>query len=315
MAIPASSLFNLTGAVALVSGGGTGIGLMAARGLASQGAKVYITGRRLPVLESAAKAHNPALSQHGGSLVPIQVDVTDKKSLEAAAQQIEKADGRLHVLVNNAGVEGPVVRFNPEEDFASGSEADKASLIAKRFWDSETFDDWESAFRPNVSAVFFATMAFLPLLIRGNEKPPKQYVEAIGSSHPWTASIINITSISGLVKTAQNHYPYNASKAAANHITQMLAHELQFSAKVGVRVNAIAPGMFATEMTTKVSTMETGGQSRQSDLDPRHTNPAGRAGLEEDMAQAILFLSACRFTTGVVLPVDGGFVTSAASSR
>lgn len=314
MAIPASSLFDLSGAVALVSGGGTGIGLMAARGLASQGAKVYITGRRLPVLESATKAHNQSLSQHGGSLVPIQVDVTDKKSLEAAAQQIEKADGKLHILVNNAGVEGVVTHFTAD-DFTSGSDADKASLIAKRFWERESFDDWDATFKPNVAAVFFATMAFLPLLAKGNEQPPKAYVDVAGSKHAWTASVINITSISGIVKTAQNHYPYNASKAAANHITQMLAHELQFSAKIGVRVNAIAPGLFATEMTTKKATLESGGQSQESDLDPRMANPAGRAGLEADMAQAVLFLSTCRFTTGVVLPVDGGFVTSAASNR
>lgn len=289
---------------------------MAARGIASQGAKVYITGRRLSVLVAAAEAHNDALSKQGGSLVPIQVDVTDKKSLESAAQHIEKADGGLHILVNNAGVEGVVTHFT-SHDFASGSDADRATLIAKRFWESETFDNWDATFKPNVAAVFFATMAFLPLLVRGNGKPPRAYADdvVVGSKHAWTASIINITSISGMVKTAQNHYSYNASKAAANHITQMLAHELQFSAKIGVRVNAIAPGLFATEMTTKKSTIESGGQSHESDLDPRIANPAGRVGLEADMAQAVLFLSTCRFTTGVVLPVDGGFVTSAASNR
>lgn len=287
---------------------------MAARALASQGAKVYITGRRQPVLEGAAQAHNGNLSKVGGSLVPLQMDVTDKASLSAAAEKIEKEDGKLHVLINNAGVEGPVTHFTPE-DFASGSASDKAHLITQRFWKNEDFDGWDKLFQANVHALFFATIAFLPLLIKGNDSPPKAHAAAIGGKHAWTASIINITSISGLVKTAQNHYPYNASKAAANHITQMLAHELQFSAKLGVRVNAIAPGMFATEMTTKKASLESGGQSSENDLDPRMGNPAGRAGSEADMAQATLFLSSCLFTTGVVLPVDGGFVTAAASSR
>lgn len=322
---------------------------MASRALASQGAKVYITGRRLPVLESAAKHHNPSLSPQGGSLVPLQLDVTSKDSLLAAAKHVAEQDGRLHVLVNNAGVEGPVTHFTAQDFEGGASQTEKAELISQRFMKSESFEDWDYVFRANVHALQFASMAFLPLLAKGNESPPTNYQPGTGpgvGTTGWTAGIVNITSISGIVKSSQNHYGYNASKAAANHLTQMLAHELRFAAKIPVRVNAIAPGLFLSEMTTvswraaprgtrscaaqradttpsvlsltlaqKQPSSENGGQSRAEDLDPRMVNPAERTGSEAEMGQAVLFSASNLFTTGVVLPVDGGFVTAMASNR
>lgn len=234
---------------------------MAARALASQGAKVYITGRRLPVLESSAKHHNPALSEHGGSLVPLQLDVTSKESISAAVSQVTQQDGKLHILVNNAGVEGPVTHFTAEDFKEGASPESKAELISKRIMESEDFNGWDFVFRANVHALHFCSVAFLPLLVKGNSSPPtgrEPGSSGVGTSG-WTAGIVNITSISGLVKSSQNHYAYNASKAAANHLTQMLAHELQFGAKIPVRVNAIAPGLFATEMTTVSTRMNSRG--------------------------------------------------------
>lgn len=295
-----------------------GIGLMAARALASQGAKVYITGRRTNVLEAAAKTHGSALSEQGGSLVPLQLDVTDKESLRAAAAKIESEEGKLHVLVNNAGVEGPVTKTTEVDWSKEGDEVAKAEHYRDLHWKNETVEDWNSLFTPNVHALFFATMAFLPLLAKGNAAPPTDKAGAIDQLNRWTGSVINITSISGLVKLSQNHFAYNASKAAANSLTYMLSHELKFSQggpQIGLRVNAIAPGLFASEMTTKKSTLESGGLSSADDVDKGMSNPAGRIGLEEDMAQAILFLSSCQFATGQVIAVDGGFTAVAPSSR
>lgn len=281
---------------------------MSARALASQGAKVFITGRRTPVLEAAVQAHNPDVAQHGGELVPIQMDVSDKKSLQAAVEKVTKEAGKLHILINNAGVEGPVTRFAPE-DF-KGSEIERATLYAQRQWDNEQFEDWDSVFKANTHAVHFTSLAFLPLLVKGNADPPTKHKQNVDKFNKWTAAIVNITSISGIVHIAQNHFAYNASKAAANSLTRMLAHEIKFAVGAPCRVNALAPGLFSTEMTTKKSTLQSGGQSRPEDLDPTMTNPAGRVGLEEDMAQAILLLATNLFVTGVVLPVDGGFVTA-----
>lgn len=283
---------------------------MSARALASQGAKVFITGRRLPVLEGAVKAHNPDVSQQGGELIPLQMDVSDKESLRAGVEQVTKQAGKLHILVNNAGVEGPVTKFQPAQDFSKGSEQERAELFSQRQWENESFQDWDSVFKANTHAVHFTSLAFLPLLTKGNADPPTKHASNKDKFNKWTSSIINITSISGLIHAAQNHFAYNASKAAANSLTRMLAHEIKFSVGSSIRVNALAPGLFSTEMTTKKSTLESGGQSRPEDLDPTMSNPAGRVGLEEDMAQAILLLAANLFVTGVVLPVDGGFVTA-----
>lgn len=94
MSLFAGDLFNLEGAVALVTGGGTGIGLMAAKALAANGAKVYITGRRAGVLEEAIKAHGAHLK---GSLVAVQADVSSKADLKRVLGEIK--EGVLHILV------------------------------------------------------------------------------------------------------------------------------------------------------------------------------------------------------------------------
>lgn len=106
---------DLTGRVAIVTGGGTGIGLMNAQGLAAAGAKVYITGRRLEILERVSSAWD---KQIGGEILPyvfccrgklltfiavpfrLQMDVTDKASISKAKKLIEEKEGRLHILVN-----------------------------------------------------------------------------------------------------------------------------------------------------------------------------------------------------------------------
>ena len=73
-------------------------------------------------------------------------------------------------------------------------------------------------------------MALLPLLAAGNDAPPSSRSQSFPK---WQSAVINITSISGVVKLSQNHYGYNASKSAANHITRMLAHELNFRSTLG----------------------------------------------------------------------------------
>ncbi|PWN50615.1 NAD(P)-binding protein [Violaceomyces palustris] len=294
---PASSIFDLSGAVALVSGGGTGIGLTAALSLASNGAKVYITGRRAEKLQEAVDHYQPSVQLSGGSLHPIQCDVSSKDDLRRAASVVQESDGLLHILVNNAGVEGPVTKLGEDKEKLTAEEISAIHL------EKERMEDWDHLFRINNHAIFFATMAFLPLLSKGNASPPKKFVKP----SIWSASVINVTSISGLVKTSQSHYAYNSSKAAANHLTQMLAYELSFSSKLNIRVNAIAPGLFATEMTAGKKSVA--GKSNPEDL-VGFTNPAGRVGEETEMASIVLLLASNNFVTGQVVAVDGGFVTA-----
>lgn len=220
----AERLFDVKGRVALVTGGGTGIGLMATQALAANGAKVYITGRRFEVLENAAKAHTPNM---GGEIIPIgPCDITKKEDIESLVSRISKKEKYLNILVNNAGISGPK---NPPD-------AEKATEQKDKLFGNESFEEWDDVYRTNVSAVYFTTAAFLPLLQAGKE-----------SYGHLSASVIVISSISGITSNAQGHFAYNAAKGATVQLTKLMSHEFK---KNGIRVNSIAPG-WATLLLAK----------------------------------------------------------------
>lgn len=144
-------------------------------------------------------------------------------------------------------------------------------------------------------ALYFMTAAFLPLLQASSERHRHAH---------WSGTVINVTSISGLVKGAQHHFAYNAAKAAAGHLTRMLAAEIS-AAGHRVRVNAIAPGVFPSEMTAGESD-----EFQKSHLDrDKYASkvPARRPGRDIDMAQAVLALAANQYIDGHTLVVDGGY--------
>jgi NADP-dependent 3-hydroxy acid dehydrogenase YdfG len=97
--LSAASLFNIKGWVAVVTGGGSGLGLVTAKALAANGVKVYVTGRRADKLKDAETQH-----PSGGSIVALQMDVTDKQSIQAGVDTIAKNEKFVNFLVNNAGV-------------------------------------------------------------------------------------------------------------------------------------------------------------------------------------------------------------------
>ncbi|KAK7469081.1 hypothetical protein VKT23_003575 [Stygiomarasmius scandens] len=232
--LSAQSMFDLTDMVAVVTGGGTGIGLMIAKGLASNGAKTYITGRRAEVLQKLADefaSENPGAT---GSIVPLPMDVTNKESIMEGRKTIEEKEGKLHILVNNAGQVGPTSPWLNEPDSPELKDGDS---MGKAMF-NEDFTAWGELYNINVFSVFFVTSAFLGLLERGSKD----------FGPVFTSSVINTTSISGVIKLAQDHFCYNSAKAAASHLTKMLSSEFALK-KVPVRVNAVAPGVYASEMT------------------------------------------------------------------
>ncbi|KAL1692670.1 hypothetical protein GGG16DRAFT_111984 [Schizophyllum commune] len=283
----ASTLFDVTGRVALVTGGGTGIGLMIAHGLAANGAKVYISGRRKHVLEKSAQEIKGA-----GQLIPIVLDVTDKSSILAAKDTIASTDGFLDVLVNNAGQTGPMSFWMADESAPQNrnAEAFGAGLFA------EDHGGWASVFAVNAESTFFVTTAFLGLLAEGSAR-----------HGAYTASVINITSMCASSKIAQAHFAYNATKAAATHITRMLATELA-RRKIPVRINALAPGVFESEMTHFALEK---GLKNISQLLGMHAVPAGRIGSEVEMAGTALWMASAAggYLDGQEILIDGGHAT------
>ncbi|KAE9378045.1 short chain dehydrogenase/reductase-like protein family [Stipitochalara longipes BDJ] len=276
----AEKLFSVKGFVCVVTGGGTGIGLMATQALAANGARVYITGRRMEALENAAKTHSPA---QGGDIIPVgPCDVTKKEDLENLVAQISKREQFIDVLVTNAGISGP----KAEPDSESASE------LKERLFNGETFSEWSDTFNTNVSAVYFTTVAFLPLL------------QAAEESHGHlSASVIVISSMSGIMRHAQGHFGYNAAKGATVHLSKLMSYEFK---KAGIRVNSIAPGYFPSEMTTKESDVNQKSKLPEEKIKEKGHVPAQRSGSDEEMAQVVIFLTKNKYVNGEVIAIDGG---------
>ncbi|EIN12539.1 NAD(P)-binding protein [Punctularia strigosozonata HHB-11173 SS5] len=285
-----NTMFDLKDRICLVTGGGTGIGLHIARGLASHGAKVYITGRRQETLEKAASAWKNE-SSNGGVLIPLQMDATSKDSILKARDVVAKEDGKLHFLVNNAGQTGPVSEFLNN---TSAPEHKDPETLGRALFNNESFETWSDLYKINTFSVFFVTTAFLGLLDVGSNDVPG-----------WTSSVVNVTSVSGTLKIAQCHFAYNSAKAAASHLTKMMSTEFALK-NINVRVNAISPGVYATEMTIPVNTPEDV-QTISQALVPV---PSRRAGTEEEVAGTAVYLAsrAGGYVFGQEIVVDGGYV-------
>ncbi|RAL15601.1 SDR family NAD(P)-dependent oxidoreductase [Aspergillus homomorphus CBS 101889] len=279
------SLFNVKDKVALITGGGSGIGLMATQALATNGSKVYITGRTSEKLQRVAELYGKSTK---GEIIPLTADVTDKASIQKLVQEISSRESRLDILINNAGISSST----------QTTEHENAEDLSKALFDeSSSPEEWESVYRTNVVHPYLVTSAFLPLLQKGSEQ-----------AKGWSSTVINITSISGIVKVSQHHFAYNASKGAAIHLTKMLAHEIA-SSGLRIRVNNIAPGVFPSEMTAGESD-----EKQKSSLEKEKYEgkvPAARPGKDEDMASAVLFASTNQYLNGQTIVVDGGYVLAA----
>ncbi|KAF2840538.1 NAD(P)-binding protein [Patellaria atrata CBS 101060] len=273
-------LFSVKDYVCVITGGGTGIGLMAAQVLAANGAKIYITGRRKEVLEQSATQHE---IQDGGSIIPLgPCDVTKKQDLEAIAKEVESKEKFINLLICAAGVAGTKAEPDKEE----------ASDLKAKLWNNETFEEWNETYSTDVTAVYFSTVAFLPLLQAGTEH----------HGH-LSASVIVISSMSGIMRESQGHFNYNTAKGGTVHLTKLMSAEFQ---KLRIRVNSIAPGYFPSEMTAKESGSDNKSHLPDDKIQEKGHVPAERAGSDEEMAQAVLFLAKNNYVNGEILAVDGG---------
>ncbi|KAK0446591.1 short-chain dehydrogenase [Desarmillaria tabescens] len=275
-----ATVMSLSGRVGLVTGGGTGIGLTIAKAFAANGAKVYITGRRLNVLEEAAAS----VTGVPGSLVPLRMDVTDEESIKAGANHVEEIDGKLDILVNNAG-------------FAA-SLRDPDQLVAKRSiatdpLELETVENWTDIFALNTIAPFFVVRAFRSLLVKGAHSRPQ-----------GMSSVINISSAAAKVNTLAylTCMAYGVTKAALEKLTLVLATSFA-QRDIPIRVNALEPGLFASQLLSPefVETIKT--KPPPGLMAPV---PARRHGNEAEMGMTAVYLAVSDYTNGAILRIDGG---------
>ncbi|KAK0199309.1 hypothetical protein DFS33DRAFT_1268744 [Desarmillaria ectypa] len=274
-----ATVMSLSGRVGLVTGGGTGIGFMIAKAFAANGAKVYITGRRMDVLEQAATS----VTGVPGSIVPLQMDVTNEESIKAGAKHIEGIDGKLDILVNNAGFSASL----RDPDFSA------KKLAASDPFEPETVQNWMDIFALNTIAPFFVIRAFQSLLIKGAHSRPQ-----------GTSSVINISSVAAKIHAAVPTacLTYGVTKVALEKLTFVLG--TSFAGRgIPIRVNALEPGLFPSEMATPELL-----KMMNSDPQPGFGAPipARRPGTDAEMGMTAIYLAVSDYTNGAVLRVDGG---------
>ncbi|MCV7252324.1 glucose 1-dehydrogenase [Mycolicibacterium fluoranthenivorans] len=244
-------LFRLTGAVAIVTGAGSGLGAGFAEALAEAGADVVIAGRRRPQLEATAEK----VRQAGGACLAVPTDVTSPDACAALVDAAVAEFGRVDVLVNNAGM----------------------SHVAPAT--AELPEDFRAVLDVNLNGAYWMAQASARVMGHGS-------------------SIVNVSSMLGLMKSTLPQAAYAASKAGLIGLTRDLSN--QWSARKGIRVNAIAPGFVETDMISEMSEDTLAGFLA--------TCPLGRVATQREIDTAVVFLAAraSSYITGSTLAVDGG---------
>lgn len=252
-----SDLFSIKGKIALVTGGTSGIGYMIAQGLVKHGAKVYVASRKADACDKTAQE----LSAFG-TCIGIPADLSTEAGCIGLAEELKKREGKLNILVNNAGV-----TWGASFDQYPGEAWDKIQNL-------------------NVKSAFMMTQKCAAML-----------QEAGTADDP--SRVINITSVAGQTYSSMQAYAYGPSKAALNHLTKILAAEL---AERHITVNAIAPGVFPSKMTSFIMKHEAVVKQQADQV------PLKRLGEPRDMEGLAVFLAspAAAYITGNVIALDGG---------
>lgn len=249
---------ELTGRVAVITGGARGLGLSIAEALAARGARIAL----LDVLESVADSAAGLAARHRVETVGLQLDVTDQQAVDDRFGEIAARLGVADILVTAAGIT------------IWGDSVDVPA------------EQWRKVFAVNLDGTFFTAQAFARGLL-GAERPGSAVFVSSMSAH--------------IVNVPQAQASYNASKAAVSHLARSLAVEWAPSA---IRVNAISPGYFLSDMTRQFTE-----QNPQLAADWVSRIPVGRMGEPADLHGLVAFLAsdASVYLTGQDLIIDGGY--------
>jgi len=252
-----NSLFDLTGDVAVVIGGTTGIGRAMALGLADAGADVIATSRRSEQVEAVASE----LEQRGARTLRLTSDVLDRASLQRLADQVLETFHKVDILINCAGM----IKRAPTLDYPE--------------------ETWDAILATNLKGT-----------LRGCQIFGKSMIER---GYGRIINIGSLTTFRGFFEVAA----YGASKAAVGSLTRSLAVEWS---KFGVTVNAIAPGVFRTDINTHL--LDNTERGREFLM----RTPMGRFGDVQELVSSAVYLASrsSSFVTGEILAVDGGFLAS-----
>ena len=267
---------DYTGKVVVITGAGGLICGAMARAFAKSGAKVAA----LDLNEEAVKKLADEMKAEGYICEGYAANVLEPESLEAVHQKVLADLGECDILVNGAGGNNP--RATTDNEYQH-----EAKEGGKSFFDLQP-DGVDFVFKLNFQGTLLPTQVFAKDMVAKK-----------------AGCVLNISSMNAY--TPLTKIPaYSAAKAAVSNFTMWLA--VHFS-KIGIRVNAIAPGFFATAQNHALLFNEDGSLTPRSDKIISHT-PMGRFGVPEDLDGTLLWLlsdKASGFVNGVVVPVDGGF--------
>ena len=263
------NLFDITGKVAIITGGAGVLGTSMAKYLAEQGVKGAILDRD----EAKGKALAAEIKAAGNEAMFLYTDVMDRDVLEQNCKDILKAYGKIDILVNGAGGNMGGATIPP---------------------DKTIFDIALGDFRKVVDLNLFGTV--IPTLVFA-----KAMVDNGGGA------IVNMSSESAL-RPLTRVVGYGAAKAAVTNFTKYMAGELAIKFGNNFRVNAMAPGFFITEQNRTLMTNPDGSYSDRAKTILAHT-PYNRFGEPEELLGALHYLvsDASKFVSGTVLVIDGGF--------
>jgi NAD(P)-dependent dehydrogenase (short-subunit alcohol dehydrogenase family) len=262
-------MFDLTGKVAIVTGGAGILCGNMCRFLAGRGVKVAILDQN----PTAAQNLADEIRSQGGKSVGIACNVLEKNSIEEAVESVHLNFGHVDILINGAGGNCPQATTNTDQSF---------------------FDLPADALRWVFELNLMGTIL------------PSQVI-ARGMASRKQGVILNISSMNAF-RPLTRIAAYSAAKAGVSNFTQWLAVHLAQEYSPAIRVNAIAPGFFIGQQNKRLLLNEDGSFTPRGQAILSHT-PMGRFGDPEDLLGTLLWLisPASQFITGIVIPVDGGF--------
>ena len=273
------SFNDLNGKVCVMTGGAGVLGVAMIKALASVGAKVAIADINKEVADKVASEIS---AESGATIIGVEANVLDKPSLEKAKAEINEKLGEIDVLINGAGGNSPQATTKVEQ--MTEENIDK---LEDTFYGLE-MEGFDKVFALNFKGTLLPTMVFTKDMLKNRK-----------------GVVLNISSMNSY-KPLTKIPAYSAAKASINNLTQWLAVHF---AKVGIRVNAIAPGFFITNQNRFLVTDEKTGNFSPRGQKIVNNTPMGKFGEPEDLQGATLFLisDVSAFVTGVIIPVDGGY--------
>uniref|UniRef100_UPI003217A24D SDR family oxidoreductase n=1 Tax=uncultured Draconibacterium sp. TaxID=1573823 RepID=UPI003217A24D len=275
----ALSFNDLKNKVCVITGGAGVLGSAMVKAIASVGTKIAIADINKEVADKVAAE---IAAEYGAQVIGIEANVLDKASLEKAKAEINEKLGNIDILINGAGGNSPQATTKVEVMTVENIENPEDSFYGLEM---EGFD---KVFALNFKGTLLPTMVFTKDMLKNRK-----------------GVVLNISSMNSY-KPLTKIPAYSAAKASINNFTEWLSVHL---AKVGIRVNAIAPGFFITNQNRFLVTDEKTGNYSPRGQKIVDNTPMGKFGEPEDLQGATLFLisDVSNFITGIVIPVDGGY--------